>query len=101
MELQVNGEKLPRQSFDQELARIRSVQPELELEQASLLATIHGFGQIIGVLAILPLSDYLGRKKTIIISNTFITSTGGAIFHSILVNNCFVIVVFKKAILND
>jgi sugar phosphate permease len=48
---------------------------QLEFEQASLLATIHGFGQIIGVLAILPLSDYLGRQKTIIISNTFITIT--------------------------
>ena len=48
-------------------------QLELSLEKASLLATIHGFGQIVGVLTILPLSDYLGRKKTIIISNTFIT----------------------------
>ena len=46
---------------------------QLGFEKASLLATIHGLGQIAGVLVILPLSDYLGRKKTIIISNTFIT----------------------------
>jgi sugar phosphate permease len=45
----------------------------LPLEKASFLATIHGLCQIIGVLTILPLSDYLGRKKTIIISNSFIT----------------------------
>jgi sugar phosphate permease len=48
-------------------------QLELPLEKASLLATIHGVGQIAGVVTILPLSDYLGRKKTIIISNTVIT----------------------------
>jgi sugar phosphate permease len=46
----------------------------LPLEQASFLATIHGLCQIVGVLTILPLSDYLGRKKTIIISNTIITA---------------------------
>jgi sugar phosphate permease len=46
----------------------------LPLEKASLLATIHGICQIIGVLSILPLSDYLGRKTTIIIGNTFITA---------------------------
>ncbi|HEN20460.1 MAG TPA: MFS transporter, partial [Desulfobacteraceae bacterium] len=45
----------------------------LPIEKASFLATIHGLCQIIGVLTILPLSDYLGRKKTIIISNSFIT----------------------------
>jgi len=48
-------------------------QLNLPLAQASLLATIHGIGQIIGVLTILPLSDFLGRKKTILISNTVIT----------------------------
>jgi len=42
------------------------------LEKASLLATIHGIGQVVGVLTVLPLSDYLGRKRTIIISNTVI-----------------------------
>ena len=47
-------------------------QLELPLETASLLATVHGFSQVVGVLIIVPLSDYLGRKKTIIISNTFI-----------------------------
>lgn len=45
----------------------------MPLEKATFLATIHGIGQIIGVLTILPLSDYLGRKKTTIISNAFIT----------------------------
>jgi sugar phosphate permease len=44
----------------------------IPLGRASLLATIHGGAQILGVLTILPLSDYLGRKKTIIISNSFI-----------------------------
>jgi sugar phosphate permease len=43
------------------------------LEKASFLAAIHGLCQIVGVLTILPLSDYLGRKKTITISNTIIT----------------------------
>ncbi|MEW5722222.1 MAG: MFS transporter [Thermodesulfobacteriota bacterium] len=41
----------------------------LPLEKASLLATIHGFGQVAGVLTILPLSDYLGRQKTVLLSN--------------------------------
>jgi sugar phosphate permease len=44
----------------------------IPIEKASLLATVHGVAQVIGVLTILPLSDYLGRKKTIIISNSFI-----------------------------
>jgi len=48
-------------------------QLNLPLEKASFLATIHGICQIAGVLTILPLSDYLGRKKTIIISNIIIT----------------------------
>jgi sugar phosphate permease len=48
-------------------------QLNLPLEQASLLATIHGVCQVVGVLTVLPLSDYLGRRKTIIISNTTIT----------------------------
>ena len=46
----------------------------LPLEKASLLATVHGACQVIGVLTILPLSDYLGRKRTIIVSNSFITA---------------------------
>lgn len=49
-------------------------QMDLPLERASLLATVHGLAQIVGVLTILPLSDYLGRKRTIIISNAFITA---------------------------
>jgi sugar phosphate permease len=48
-------------------------QLELPLEKASLLATIHGIGQIVGVLTILPLSDRLGRKTTLFIGNAFIT----------------------------
>ena len=47
-------------------------QLSMPLEKASLLATIHGIGQIVGVLTVLPLSDYLGRKKTILMSNTAI-----------------------------
>jgi len=49
-------------------------QLEIPIEKASLLATIHGIGQIVGVLSVLPFSDYLGRKKTIIISNSVITA---------------------------
>lgn len=45
----------------------------LPLGKASFLATIHGVCQIIGVLTILPLSDYLGRRRTIIISDSCIT----------------------------
>jgi sugar phosphate permease len=50
-------------------------QLDMPLEKATLLATIHGVGQIVGVLTVLPLSDFLGRKKTIIISNAFITAS--------------------------
>ncbi len=46
----------------------------LPLERASLLATVHGLAQIPGVLTLLPLSDYLGRKRTIIILNAFIAA---------------------------
>jgi len=45
----------------------------LPFEKASLLATIHGVCQVVGVLTVLPLSDYIGRKRTIIVSNSFIT----------------------------
>jgi len=47
----------------------------IPIAKASLLATVHGFGQVIGVLTLLPLSDYLGRKKTIIIMNSFIAAS--------------------------
>jgi len=47
----------------------------IPIEKASLLATVHGFAQVLGVLTVLPLSDYLGRKKTIIISNCFIAAS--------------------------
>ena len=53
----------------------------LPLEKASLLATIHGIGQVVGVVTVMPLSDYLGRKKTILISNTVIaTALAGILF---------------------
>ena len=45
----------------------------LPFEKASFLATIHGVCQVVGVLTVLPLSDYIGRKRTIIVSNSFIT----------------------------
>ena len=48
-------------------------QLNLPLAKASFLATIHGICQIFGVLTVLPLSDALGRKKTVIISNLIIT----------------------------
>lgn len=48
-------------------------QLHLSLEKASLLATIHGVFQVVGVLVVMPLSDYIGRKKTIIISNACIS----------------------------
>ncbi|MDQ1333138.1 MAG: transporter [Thermodesulfobacteriota bacterium] len=44
------------------------------LEKASLLATIHGTCQVIGVLTVLPMSDYLGRRRTLIFSNSLITA---------------------------
>ncbi|MBP1747950.1 MAG: major facilitator superfamily 1 [Deltaproteobacteria bacterium] len=44
-------------------------------ERASFLATMHGIGQVVGVLTIPLLSDYLGRKKTISISNLCIAAT--------------------------
>jgi OFA family oxalate/formate antiporter-like MFS transporter len=50
-----------------------NLQIGLPLEKASLLATVHGICQVLGVLTILPLSDYLGRKRTIIISHSFTT----------------------------
>lgn len=49
-------------------------QLNMPLEKASFLATIHGICQIIGVLTVLPLSDYLGRKRTVIISNAIISA---------------------------
>lgn len=46
----------------------------IPIEKASLLATIHGSSQVIGVLTLLPLSDYLGRKKTIILMDSFVAA---------------------------
>jgi sugar phosphate permease len=52
-----------------------NVQLGLPMAKASLLATVHGLCQIVGVLAILPLSDLLGRKRTLLISNACITAS--------------------------
>ena len=49
-------------------------QLNLPLETASRLATVHGLFQVVGVLTVLPLSDYAGRKRTILVSNTAITA---------------------------
>ena len=68
----------------------------MPLEKASLMATIHGFGQIVGVLTVLPLSDYLGRKKTIIISNTVIT---GALLGILLKGNSWAFLYIMVGIL--
>jgi MFS family permease len=43
--------------------------------KASLLATIHGIGQIVGVLTIGMVSDYLGRRMTILLSNLCIAAS--------------------------
>lgn len=45
-------------------------QLNLPLAQASLLASIHGLFQIAGVLTVLPASDYIGRRRVILVSNT-------------------------------
>jgi len=46
---------------------------------ASFLATVHGSGQIIGVLIIGFLSDHIGRRMTILLSNLFIAASIGGI----------------------
>ena len=46
---------------------------------SSRLASVHGIGQVLGVLTVLPLSDSLGRKKTILISNALIVVAMAAI----------------------
>lgn len=55
----------------------------MEMDRASLLATIHGAGQVIGVLTILPLSDRLGRKTVVLFSNfTIAMAIGGILLSS-------------------
>ncbi|MEN6617317.1 MAG: MFS transporter [Syntrophorhabdus sp.] len=44
-------------------------------DKASFLASMHGMGQVVGVLTLPLLSDFLGRKKTISISNLCIAAT--------------------------
>lgn len=47
----------------------------LPLDRASRLATIHGFAQVAGVLAVLPLSDHIGRRVTVLVSNACIAAS--------------------------
>jgi len=47
----------------------------LPYARASFLATAHGLGQIVGVLSISFISDKIGRRITIIISNLFIAAS--------------------------
>ena len=48
-------------------------------DKASFLATVHGVGQVFGVLAVLPLSDFFGRRRTIIFSNLILSAIIGSI----------------------
>lgn len=52
------------------------------LERASLLATVHGAFQVVGVLTVLPASDRLGRKKTMLFSNGLIALATAAVLVS-------------------
>ncbi len=47
----------------------------MPIAEASRVATIHGLAQVLGVLTVLPASDYITRRKTILISNTLIALT--------------------------
>jgi MFS family permease len=49
-----------------------SVELGLGFKSASFLATIHGLGQVVGVLTIPMLSDRIGRRWTLVGSNLFI-----------------------------
>jgi MFS family permease len=49
-------------------------QLDLPLDTASRLALVHGLFQAVGVLTVLPLSDYAGRKRTILASKIVITA---------------------------
>ncbi|MDD2673013.1 MAG: MFS transporter [Syntrophales bacterium] len=52
------------------------------LDKASRLATVHGISQVLGVLTILPLSDRLGRKKTVLGSNFVVAAAiAGILFY--------------------
>lgn len=56
-------------------------QLNMPVAEASRVATIHGLAQVLGVLTVLPASDYITRKTTILISNTAIALTlAGVLF---------------------
>jgi MFS family permease len=56
-------------------------QLNMPVAEASGVATIHGLAQVVGMLTVLPASDYLTRKRTILISNTVIALTlAGVLF---------------------
>ncbi len=58
-----------------------NVQLGFTFKEASFLATIHGLGQVVGVLTIPIVSDRIGRRSTLIGSNLFIAlSILGIIF---------------------
>lgn len=50
-------------------------QLNMPVAEASRVATIHGLAQVAGMLTVLPASDYLTRRTTILISNTVIALT--------------------------
>lgn len=51
----------------------------IPLEKASQLASIHGLFQVVGVLTVLPVSDAVGRRPAIIVSNALIAALLAAI----------------------
>jgi sugar phosphate permease len=65
-------------------------QLDMPLEKAAFLAATHGFGQIVGVLTVLPISDFLGRNKTIMISNMLFTT---ALVGALLVGDAWTLLI--------
>jgi sugar phosphate permease len=51
-------------------------------ERASLLATVHGFSQIAGVLTLPLLSDHIGRRNTLFLTNLLIAASSTGIILS-------------------
>jgi sugar phosphate permease len=57
-------------------------QLNMPVAEASRVATIHGLAQIVGMLTVLPASDYITRRTTILISNTVIALTFAGVLFS-------------------